>query len=157
MVLFWLRHETKEMEERTALLPSHVQLLLQSGHQVCVERSCTRCVPDSEYEAIPGCDMVAQESWETQAPSHAVILGLKELVGRETRVSVSVCLCPDTETPFPLFFWCANGRQSFPLHAPTHTHTRTHVRQSRMRGSVCVKGVRRRCCWGLLLDSVCLL
>lgn len=84
MVLFWLRHETKEMEERTALLPSHVQLLLQSGHQVCVERSCTRCVPDSEYEAIPGCDMVAQESWETQAPSHAVILGLKELPAKES-------------------------------------------------------------------------
>lgn len=77
MVHFWLRHEVKAGEKRTPLLPHQAKVLLDSGFQISVERSNTRCFPDSEYEKA-GCRMVESGSW-TQAPKDAVILGLKEL------------------------------------------------------------------------------
>ena len=55
MVHFWLRHETKPNEARTALLPEHVTQLLAAGHQVTVERSPVRCAPDAEYEKVLLC------------------------------------------------------------------------------------------------------
>ena len=74
---FWLRHETKPNEGRTALLPYHTKELLDRGHAVTVERSPARCVEDDEYEQA-GCKLVETNSW-VQAPLDAVILGLKEL------------------------------------------------------------------------------
>jgi len=74
---FWLRHETKPNEGRTALLPYHAKDLLDRGHAVTVERSPARCVEDEEYEKV-GCKLAETNSW-VQAPLDAVILGLKEL------------------------------------------------------------------------------
>jgi saccharopine dehydrogenase (NAD+, L-lysine-forming) len=74
---FWLRAEVKELEKRTPLMPEHAKTLLANGHQITVERSVERCVPDAEYEAV-GCKMVEEGTWP-QAPANAIILGLKEL------------------------------------------------------------------------------
>eukprot|EP01125_Pyxidicula_operculata_P023255 TRINITY_DN9977_c0_g1_i1.p1 TRINITY_DN9977_c0_g1~~TRINITY_DN9977_c0_g1_i1.p1 ORF type:complete len:374 (-),score=91.69 TRINITY_DN9977_c0_g1_i1:38-1126(-) len=74
---FWLRHEVKENERRTPILPKHAKQLLDAGFSITVEKSPTRCVPDSEYEAL-GCKMVDTESW-VNAPKDATIVGLKEL------------------------------------------------------------------------------
>ena len=52
MVHFWLRHETKPNERRTALLPEHVAKLLAAGHSVTVEYSPVRCAPDEEYKQV---------------------------------------------------------------------------------------------------------
>lgn len=52
MVHFWLRHETKPNERRSALLPVHAEALLKVGHTVTVEKSPVRTVNDSDYEAV---------------------------------------------------------------------------------------------------------
>jgi len=74
----WLRHEIKPMEHRAALSPDACQKLLNQGFKISVEKSSTRIFGDDEYEKV-GCQLVAQESWETSAPSDAIIMGLKEL------------------------------------------------------------------------------
>uniref|UniRef100_A0A6B2L7T4 Saccharopine dehydrogenase [NAD(+), L-lysine-forming] n=1 Tax=Arcella intermedia TaxID=1963864 RepID=A0A6B2L7T4_9EUKA len=74
---FWLRHEVKEGEGRSPLLPTHAAALIQKGHKVSVERSATRCVADALYEEA-GAQLVETGSW-VNAPKDAVILGLKEL------------------------------------------------------------------------------
>jgi saccharopine dehydrogenase (NAD+, L-lysine-forming) len=81
-VHFWLRHETKPNEARTALLPEHVKTLLAAGHKVTVEHSPVRCAPDNEYEKV-GATMVPANSWKT-APKDSVIMGLKELPEEDT-------------------------------------------------------------------------
>lgn len=73
MVHFWLRHEVKPNEKRTALLPEHVVQLIEAGHQVTVEKSPVRCVPDAKYAGV-GATIVEAETWP-QAPLDAVILG----------------------------------------------------------------------------------
>lgn len=73
----WLRHEVKPGEERVACTPENVSKLMKAGYRVSVEKSSTRCIPDSEYAKL-GCTMVESESWPT-APSSAIIFGLKEL------------------------------------------------------------------------------
>ena len=47
-----------------------------------MERSPTRCFPDSDYAAA-GCVLEATGSWDT-APSNAYIVGLKELPESDT-------------------------------------------------------------------------
>jgi saccharopine dehydrogenase (NAD+, L-lysine-forming) len=74
---FWLRHEVKEGEGRTPVLPEHCKKLIQNGHKVSVEKSTTRCVPDAKYAEV-GCTLVPSETWKS-APKNAIILGLKEL------------------------------------------------------------------------------
>jgi len=74
---FWLRAETKPREARTILLPEHVIQLLQKGHQVTLEESTQRCIPDTEYKKI-GAKIQPAGSW-IQAPKEAIIMGLKEL------------------------------------------------------------------------------
>jgi len=74
---FCLRAEVKENEKRTPVLPENINVLLEKGHYVTVERSTMRCVPDSQYEKI-GCRMVDPGTW-INAPKDAIILGLKEL------------------------------------------------------------------------------
>jgi saccharopine dehydrogenase (NAD+, L-lysine-forming) len=76
-VHYWLRHEIKPFEQRTPLLPENAKALLDAGFKVTVEKSPTRCRTDAEYAAV-GCTLVEKETWP-QAPSDAVILGLKEL------------------------------------------------------------------------------
>jgi len=58
--------------------PSSCKQLLDHGFQLTVERSSQRFFKDSEYEAV-GCRMVAEGSWESDAPLDALIAGLKEL------------------------------------------------------------------------------
>eukprot|EP01119_Soliformovum_irregulare_P009584 TRINITY_DN2302_c0_g1_i1.p1 TRINITY_DN2302_c0_g1~~TRINITY_DN2302_c0_g1_i1.p1 ORF type:complete len:377 (+),score=86.23 TRINITY_DN2302_c0_g1_i1:143-1273(+) len=74
---FWLRAETKIYERRTPLLPDQAKELIQMGHRVTVEEYDERCVPDAAYVAA-GCTLVPTGSW-IEAPSDAIILGLKEL------------------------------------------------------------------------------
>jgi len=74
---FWLRHEIKEGEGRTPILPEHCLRLIQSGHKVTVERSPNRCVPDEKYSEV-GCSLVPSEAWRT-ASKEIIAIGLKEL------------------------------------------------------------------------------
>ena len=74
----WLRHETKPFEQRVALTPDQVTVLLSKGHHVVVERSPNRIFKDEEYEKT-GCEMADPNSWIELAPKEATIFGLKEL------------------------------------------------------------------------------
>ncbi|TNF30297.1 MAG: saccharopine dehydrogenase [Deltaproteobacteria bacterium] len=74
----WLRHETKPFEERTALTPLGVKAILDAGHDVVVEESPTRIYPINEYKEV-GAIIAPMNSWITQAPESAIIIGLKEL------------------------------------------------------------------------------
>ena len=74
----WLRHETKPFEQRSALSPEAAKTLMLLGHDVIIESSPSRAYQDSEFEKL-GCKMVKANSWIEDAPSGAIILGLKEL------------------------------------------------------------------------------
>src|ERR1700730_10978737 len=66
----------------TNFMPFHlsdVEKLIAAGYRVCVERSSTRAIPDSDYEKVSGVAMVGSESWVKDAPISAYIVGLKEL------------------------------------------------------------------------------
>ena len=78
MATFWLRAETKENEFRRAIVPKDSQRLIEAGHTVYVEDWSESIIPIQEYESI-GCKVVAANSWYDDAPSHAVIVGLKAL------------------------------------------------------------------------------
>ena len=73
----WLRAETKPFEKRTPLLPQQAESLLAEGHEVTVESSPERIVPDEAYAAV-GCQLAPTGSW-SEAPTTAYILGLKAL------------------------------------------------------------------------------
>lgn len=73
----WLRHETRDTERRTPLVPSDAARLVRSGVTLTVEESPQRVFPVEEYEAA-GCRTAPAGSWTT-APKDAVVLGLKEL------------------------------------------------------------------------------
>lgn len=83
MKTLWLRHETKPFERRSALTPKAVSILLSRGYEVVVEKSPARAFLDEEFAAT-GARMVETNSWKTEAPSNAVILGLKELENETT-------------------------------------------------------------------------
>jgi saccharopine dehydrogenase (NAD+, L-lysine-forming) len=73
-----LRAETKPLEERSALSPKNARKLIDHGFQLTVERSTQSIFDDQEYKDL-GCECVAENSWQDQAPADAYILGLKEL------------------------------------------------------------------------------
>lgn len=73
----WLRAETKVEEQRTPLVPEDAGLLREAGFRFSVESSPHRVFSDSLYQA-QGCEIVPAGSWR-QAPTDALILGLKEL------------------------------------------------------------------------------
>ncbi|KGJ89384.1 saccharopine dehydrogenase [Thalassotalea sp. ND16A] len=73
----WLRAETKQDEQRTALTPDGAKQLIAAGFQVSVEQSEQSIFNDSDYQAV-NCNMVTPGSW-VGAPRDAIILGLKEL------------------------------------------------------------------------------
>ena len=74
----WLRAESKPLEERTALTPRFARQLADAGFQLTVEQSHQGAFSMNEYQAH-GCTIVAAHSWKTDAPTDAIILGLKEL------------------------------------------------------------------------------
>ncbi|MFK4149811.1 saccharopine dehydrogenase [Streptomyces sp. NPDC004065] len=73
----WLRHEVRETERRTPIVPQDARRLVAAGVTLTVERSPQRIFPVEEYEAA-GCRAVEPGSW-VSAPPEAVIVGLKEL------------------------------------------------------------------------------
>ena len=73
----WLRHETRTSERRTPVVPSDAGGLVEDGVTLTVEESPQRIFPSEAYEAA-GCRVVEGGSW-VDAPSDAVIVGLKEL------------------------------------------------------------------------------
>ncbi|EQC47359.1 saccharopine dehydrogenase [Bacteriovorax sp. Seq25_V] len=78
MTTIWLRDEVKENEKRTPLTPQNAGKLINAGHQVIVEESIDRIFPIDDYKKI-GATIVPSNSWITNAPLDAFILGLKEL------------------------------------------------------------------------------
>lgn len=82
-VHLWLRAETKPMEERTALPPQHAKQLLEAGFKITVEHCEQRIFNIEDYRAV-GCDIAKAHSWQTIAPSDAIILGLKEFSAEAT-------------------------------------------------------------------------
>ena len=77
MAHIWIRAEDRAEEKRTGITPAGVQALMAAGHQITVERSANRIIPDADYAAI-GCAIAAPLDWH-QAPDNAIIFGLKEL------------------------------------------------------------------------------
>ncbi len=77
MTHLWVRAEQRPNEERVGLTPDGAAALIASGMQVTVEESRTRILPDADYAAA-GCTMAPENSWP-DAPSDAIIFGLKEL------------------------------------------------------------------------------
>ncbi len=77
MTHFWLRSEDRGDEYRTPITPGGARKLLNSGIKVTVEESSKRIFPTDEYSAI-GCEIASKGSWK-RSPSHAIVLGLKEL------------------------------------------------------------------------------
>lgn len=75
--LLWLRAEPKAFEERTLVTPTVAQALVEAGYDVVIEKCPQRAFAIESYEAA-GCKVVANASWK-QAPSDAIVLGLKEL------------------------------------------------------------------------------
>ncbi|KAJ9078197.1 Saccharopine dehydrogenase [Entomophthora muscae] len=77
-VHLWLRHEVKPMEHRAALSPEACKTLIDNGFTITAEKSDARFFKDEEYKKV-GCKLVESETWETNAPLDAFIIGLKEL------------------------------------------------------------------------------
>ena len=74
----WLRAESKPLEARMALTPRHAKALLDAGFEVVVERSEQGAIAAQAFADV-GCTLAEAGSWK-QAPSDALILGLKELL-----------------------------------------------------------------------------
>ncbi len=73
----WLRAETKPDEQRTALSPKGVKVLIDAGFKVTVECSSQNIFHQELYQEV-NAELVSQGSW-VNAPVDAIILGLKEL------------------------------------------------------------------------------
>lgn len=73
----WLRHETRDNESRAALTPAGAAQLMAAGYHVTVEDSPSRVLESRDYVEA-GCTLAETGSW-VDAPTDAVILGLKEL------------------------------------------------------------------------------
>ncbi len=77
MTHLWIRAEQRPNEERVGLTPAGAAALRAAGLRVTVERSSVRAIALEGYVAA-GCEIAAENSWP-QAPSDAIIFGLKEL------------------------------------------------------------------------------
>lgn len=73
----WLRHETRDTERRTAIVPDDARRLVERGVIVTVEESPQRIFAIDDYRAV-GCRIVPARSW-VDAPADVVVVGLKEL------------------------------------------------------------------------------
>ncbi|GAB3309432.1 saccharopine dehydrogenase [Epidermidibacterium keratini] len=76
-VHLWVRHETRETERRTPLIPADARRLIELGFTVTIERSPQRIFAIEQY-ADAGAEIVDSGTW-VDAPTDAYILGLKEL------------------------------------------------------------------------------
>lgn len=77
MTHIWVRAESRAHEERVGVTPQGVAKLIAAGFRVTVEESRQRILPISEYAAT-GCEIAPESAWP-DAPSDAIIFGLKEL------------------------------------------------------------------------------
>lgn len=77
MAHIWVRSEQRAFEQRVGATPSGVSTLIEAGHNVTVEESASRAIDISLYEKT-GCEIAPAHSW-VEAPSDAIIFGLKEL------------------------------------------------------------------------------
>jgi saccharopine dehydrogenase (NAD+, L-lysine forming) len=77
MTHLWVRAEQRPNEERIGLTPDGAATLVGAGLRVTVERSSARAIPIDGYAAA-GCAIADENLWP-QAPSDAIIFGLKEL------------------------------------------------------------------------------
>jgi saccharopine dehydrogenase (NAD+, L-lysine-forming) len=73
----WLRHESRDSEQRTPIVPADARTLIARGVSLTVERSPHRVFPIAEY-ADAGCRIAEPGSW-VDAPADSVVVGLKEL------------------------------------------------------------------------------
>jgi len=73
----WLRSEYKPNEARTPITPQTAKSLIDAGYNVVVEQSKARAFADHAF-VDAGCTLVEEHTWP-QAPTHAIIIGLKEL------------------------------------------------------------------------------
>ncbi len=77
MTHLWVRAEQRAHEERVGLTPEGAAALVAAGIKVSVEESHVRVIGIDGYRAA-GCKIVGENLWP-QAPTDAVIFGLKEL------------------------------------------------------------------------------
>lgn len=77
MTHVWVRAEQRPNEERVGLVPEGAAALVKAGIKVTVEESSVRAVGIEGYKAA-GCAIAAENAWP-DAPSDAIIFGLKEL------------------------------------------------------------------------------
>ncbi|WP_299727658.1 saccharopine dehydrogenase [uncultured Tateyamaria sp.] len=77
MTHLWVRAEQRANETRVGLTPEGAASLIAAGITVTVEDSPTRCLPTERYAAA-GATIAGQNTWP-DAPSDAIIFGLKEL------------------------------------------------------------------------------
>lgn len=82
MVHLWVRAEQRPNETRVGITPDGAAELLNKGFAVTVEESPSRVIPTDQYAAA-GCNIVPAHSWP-DAPSDAIIFGLKELPDDDT-------------------------------------------------------------------------
>jgi saccharopine dehydrogenase (NAD+, L-lysine forming) len=73
----WVRAEQRDNEQRVGLTPDGAAELIASEVRVTVERSSVRAIPIDGYAAA-GCAIAPENSWP-DAPTDAIIFGLKEL------------------------------------------------------------------------------
>ncbi|MCW1949993.1 MAG: saccharopine dehydrogenase [Octadecabacter sp.] len=76
-MLIWMRSEPRENEARAPMTPKGAAQLVAKGWRVVVEDALERCIKTEEYRDA-GCEIVSAGAW-VNAPSDAIILGLKEL------------------------------------------------------------------------------
>ncbi|MDF1757563.1 MAG: hypothetical protein P1U74_04625 [Legionellaceae bacterium] len=77
MAFLWIRNEVKPLERRTNFLPKCADMLIGMGHDIVVESSKLRIIPDIEYAKV-GCRLVEPGTW-LDAEAKYYILGLKNL------------------------------------------------------------------------------
>jgi len=77
MTHLWVRAEQRPNEDRVGLTPKGAAKLLAAGLQVTVEKSSVRAIAIDGYRAA-GCQIAPENSWP-DAPTDAIIFGLKEL------------------------------------------------------------------------------
>ena len=82
MTHLWVRAEQRDNEQRVGLTPEGAAALIERGLLVTVERSAVRAISIDGYAAA-GCVIAPENSWP-DAPSDAIVFGLKELPEDET-------------------------------------------------------------------------
>jgi len=77
MTHLWVRAEQRPNEERVGITPDGVAALVKAGIRVTVEESSVRAIPIAGYRKA-GAAIAPENAWP-QAPSEAIVFGLKEL------------------------------------------------------------------------------